>query len=111
MKIKPYTWKLAAAYFLCGMIVFLIMPEFLSWFSVAGILFPTFSTAVFTVGPSGWLVVMLIIGALVILKDFRFRARFLNPVFTAILALLMSSIIFAVAVVWYALEFSPTLSD
>jgi hypothetical protein len=65
----------------------------------------------FTVGPSGWLVVMLIIGALVILKDFRFRARFLNPVFTAILALLMSSIIFAVAVVWYALEFSPTLSD
>ncbi len=106
MKIKLYTWILAGAYFLCGVMVFLIMPRFLSLFSEAGMhQVPVFSTAVFAIGPLGWLLVTLVIGAFVILKDFRFRSRFLNPVFTVILALLMSGIIFAVAVVWYALRF------
>jgi hypothetical protein len=110
MKIRPYTWKLAGAYFLCGVMVFIIMTIFLRWCSNANTPFPIFSTAVFAVGPLGWLMVMLVIGTLVVLKDFRFRSRFLNPVFTAILALLMSGIIFAVAVVWYELRTIPTLS-
>jgi len=107
MKIKLYTRMLAGAYFLCGLMVFLIMPRFLSLFSEQGVKsFPVFSSAVFAVGPLGWLLVTLVIGAFVILKDFRFRSRSLNPAFTVILALLMSGIIFAVTVVWYELRFN-----
>jgi hypothetical protein len=110
MKIRPYTWKLAGAYLLCGVMVFLIMTIFLRWCSNANIPFPIFSTAVFAVGPLGWLMVMLVIGALVVLKDFRFRSRFLNPVFTAILTFLMCGIMFAMAAVWYECESIATLS-
>jgi glucan phosphoethanolaminetransferase (alkaline phosphatase superfamily) len=75
--------------------VFLVMPRFLSLFSEIGFgHFPVFSTAVFAVGPMGWLLVMLVIGTLVILKDFRFPSRSLNAIFTAILALLIIGIIF-----------------
>ena len=104
MKIKPYTRILAGAYFLCGLTVFLVMPRFLSLLSEMGIgHFPVFSTAVFAVGPVGWLLVMLVIGTLVILKDFRFPSRSLNAVFTAILALLVTGIILTVMADWYAL--------
>ncbi len=91
--------------------VFLALPRFLSLFSEMGVgRFPVFSTAVFAFGPVRWLVVMLVLGAFVILKDFRFHSRFLNPVFTVILALLMSGITFAVAVIWYDMHLIQQLS-
>lgn len=75
--------------------VFLVLPRFLSLFSDIGMgHIPVFSKAVITVGPVGWLLVMLVIGTLVILKDFRFHSRSLNAIFTAILALLIIGIFF-----------------
>ncbi|HEY3761969.1 MAG TPA: hypothetical protein VGN23_09500 [Verrucomicrobiae bacterium] len=107
MKTRLNSWILAGAYFVFGLMVFFVMPHFLSQFSEEGAQqFPTFSTIVFTVSPAGWLLVMLAIGTIVILKDFRFRSRLLNPIFTTVLLLLASGIIFAVAVVWFDIRFN-----
>jgi hypothetical protein len=102
MKIKLYSWFLAGAYLLCGVMVFFVLPYFLAMLPQGGIQdFRVFYRAVFSVGPLGWLLVALTIAAIVVLKDFWFHSRFLNPVFTAILVVLASGIIFAIAVVWY----------
>ena len=79
--------------------VFCIMRRFISLYSVSeeGIRhLPVLPAAVFAVGPLGWLLVMLLSGAFLLLKDVRFPSRPLNAIFTAILALLDIGIIFAV---------------
>jgi len=64
--------------------------------------FSVFSRTVYTVGPAGWLLVMLVIGTLAILKDLRFPSRYLNIVFTAILALLVIGLIFTMTTDWHS---------
>jgi len=85
------------------MTVFLVLPRFLTLFSDMGEgHFSIFSRTVYTVGPLGWLRVMLVIGTLAVLKDLRFPSRYLNIVFTAILALLVIGIIFTITTDWHS---------
>lgn len=100
MKIKPYTKILAGAYVLCGLLFFFITLHFRSLYSEEDVQVAFITKAVLAVGPLGWLLVTLVLAALVVLKDFRFRSRFMNSILTVFLALLVGGIAFATVVVW-----------
>ena len=91
MKIKVYSWILASAYLLCGVVLFLVTLKFQPWlqqaFSEVGMTLPFLTRATFVVGPYGWLLLAIASGTFVILKDLRFHSRLLSPLFTFILVL------------------------
>ena len=95
MKIKPYSWILGGAYFLCGEACLFIIPKLQSLLSETGLWLPPFTRGVFAMGTFGWLWLMLVMGALTILKDLRFRTWLLNLIFTVIPAALACSVIVA----------------
>jgi hypothetical protein len=91
MKIKVYSWTLASAYLLCGVVLFLVTLKFQPWlqqiYSGFGMTLPFLTKAAFVVGPYGWLLLAIASSTFVILKDLRFHSRLLSPLFTFILVL------------------------
>jgi len=83
MKIKAYSWMLAGAYLICGIALFLIIPK--CDFSGFARPLPFLTRAALALGSFGWLGLALAAGALVILKDLRFRSRLLSVLLTVVL--------------------------
>jgi hypothetical protein len=88
MKIKAFSWVLAGAFLLCGVIFFRVIPQFEFIFTGFSIPLPPATRCVFAVGRFGWLSVAVIAGALVIFKDLWFRSRLSNWMFMMLLSLL-----------------------
>jgi hypothetical protein len=101
IRIKIYSWKLAGAYLICGLIFFFadlkIQPFIQNVFSGFNISFPFLTKAAFTVGPYGWIFLMAAVGAIVVLKDLKFQTRFLNPLFTVLLVLWVGCMVFTLS--------------
>ncbi len=95
MKIKVFSWILAGAYLLCGVMFFVVIPQFESIFSGWAVPLPLLTRVVFAIGPFGWLSLALAVGALAILKDLRFRSRLLDLIFLMLLALFGGCIVIA----------------
>ena len=95
MKIKNYSWILAGAYPLCGVVLFLVLFKMQTLFSGFGMEMPFATKITLAVGPFGWLVFSIGAGILVVLKDLRFRSRLLNPLLTFAFGFWISCIAFA----------------
>ena len=95
MKIKIYSWILAGAYLLCGAAFFCMVLKAREIFSGFNIELPFMTRMALAIGPVGWLCALVVVGALVILKDMRFHSRLLNPFFTVSLGLSASLMVFA----------------
>jgi hypothetical protein len=95
MKVRTYSWILAASYLLCGVMFFVVVAKFQAILSELEVPLPLLTRAVFLVGPLGWLTSAVVVAVGVVLKDLRFRSRFLNPLFTVILFLAVGSIVVA----------------
>jgi type II secretory pathway component PulF len=92
MKIKPFSWFLAGAFLLFGVVFFVTLPKFETIFSGLDVLLPSPTRCVLTVGRFGWLSVAVIAGALLILKDLKFRSRLWDWIFLMLFALWAGSI-------------------
>jgi type IV pilus assembly protein PilC len=92
MKIKAFSWIVAGAYLLCGVMLFIVIPQFESIFSGFAAPLPLLTRTVFAIGPFGWLSLAVTLGALVILKEWRFRSRLLDLIFVMLFMLLAGCI-------------------
>jgi len=92
MKIKAFSWIVAGAYLLCGVMLFIVIPQFESIFSGFAAPLPLLTRTVFAIGPFGWLSLAVTFGALTILKDWRFRSRLLDLLFVMLFMLLVGCI-------------------
>ena len=94
MRIKIYSWIMASTYLFCGVVSFL----FIRWSKVVladfNISLPFLMRATFAIGAYGWLCLSVEVGILVILKDLKFRSRYLNPLFTFVLLLLVALFVY-----------------
>jgi hypothetical protein len=88
MKIKAYSWILAGAYLIWGIALFIVVPKCTEIFSGFARL-PFLTQSVLALGSFGWLGIALAAGALVVLKDLRFRSRLLSILLTAVLLVWM----------------------
>ena len=98
MKIKAFSWILAGVYLLCGVMFFVVIPQFESIFSGWAVPVPSLTRAVFAIGPFCWLSLAVTVGALAILKDLKFRSRLLDLIFLMLLALLGGCIVVALLI-------------
>jgi hypothetical protein len=93
MKIKNFSWILASAYLLCGILCFLILTKFELLLSQIAVPLPALTRIVLAVGPSGSLCLMVTIGLMALLKDLKFQSPALGPIFTIVLAMLAGCIL------------------
>ena len=98
MKVKAYSWVLAGAFLFCGVMFFFTVPRFETIFAGLDVTLPSATRGVLAVGRFGWLSVGVIAGALVILKDLKFRSRLLDLIFLMLLALLGGCIVVALLI-------------
>jgi hypothetical protein len=98
MKVRIYSWFLASLYLLCGATFFVVVAKFQAFFSELEVPLPLLTRAVFFVSPLGWLALAVVVALAVVLKDLRFRSRFLNPLFTIILLVAVGGIAVALFV-------------
>ena len=87
MKVKIYSWVLAAVYLLCGVWLFVVVPVFRKvMYSEAGVTPSRLMTKiVLAVGPLGWLMLSILSAVVIVLKDLRYRSRLLNALFSVFL--------------------------
>jgi len=87
MKVKIYSWVLAAVYLLCGVWLFVVVPVFRKvMYSEAGVTPSRLMTKiVLAVGPLGWLMLSILAAVVIVLKDLRYRSRLLNALFSVFL--------------------------
>ena len=102
MKIKCFSWILADAYLLLGILSFLNLTRYRGVFSGFLVAVPFVARTVMVIGPSGWLCSMIAIGAIVLLKDLRFQWRALGSILTIVFVLFAAWFIVAVLVAWVA---------
>src|SRR5580704_2264378 len=82
MRIKLCSWILAAAYFIFGLVIFLMVSRFAAMFANLGVTLPGITGAIYAVGATGWLVASFFGAIIVVLKDLKFQSTLLNPIFT-----------------------------
>jgi hypothetical protein len=87
MRIKIYSWIMASAYLLCGVVSLYLVPKFQDVLAGFNLPLPFLMKATCAVGTWGWLCLSAEVGIFVILKDLKFRSRYLNPFFTFLLVL------------------------
>ena len=87
MKVRTYSWVLAGAYLVCGVILFLVIPKFQEIYSGFNIEGSFLMRATLATGPVGCLCSSAAVAMFVVLKDVRFRSRLLNPIFTVVFGL------------------------
>lgn len=90
MKVKAFSWILAAMYLLCGLFFVIVVPGFQAVFAEMEVDLPALTRAVFFVGSIGWLAFAALGCAVTVLKDMKFHSPWLNPLLTIVLALLVS---------------------
>ena len=88
MKAKLYIWIFGSAYILCAVMFFVIIAGFQPVLSGFAVPLPYFTKVVFAIGPVGWLLLTVAVGASAIYADLRFRSRSLGFVFVIVLALM-----------------------
>jgi hypothetical protein len=98
MKIKTASRVLGAAYLLCALVFFLVMSRCQVAFAEQGTALPTPSRAAFAIGPSGWLIVTAVVGAMAVLKDLAFPWRGWNFAFSIVLITMVFFVAFAMIV-------------
>jgi hypothetical protein len=85
---------IACAYFLCGTLLFYFIPKSREIFSGFNIPLPSLMKVTFAVGEHGWLFLAIIAGVAIVLKDLKFRSRYLNPLFTLVLVFWIGGLVF-----------------
>ena len=86
MKMRIYSWILASAYLVWGVLLFIEVAKFrevLSGFTSL----PFLKWATIAIGPYGWLFMAVAVSTTLILNDLKFHLRFVNIIFTIILPL------------------------
>ena len=96
MRIKGFSWFLAAAILIFGLSLFKLTTGFETMFTSIGVPEVGMRRVVNFIGPSGWLVLAVTGAFLVALKDLKFRSPFLNPVFAAVLILTYAAVFLTV---------------
>jgi hypothetical protein len=84
---------MAGASLLSG-VAFLFLSKFEDVLAGFNIPLPFLIKATFAIGAYGWLCLSVEVGILVILKDLKFRSRYLNPLFTFVLLLLVALFVY-----------------
>jgi hypothetical protein len=87
MKKSIYSWILAGAYLVWGVLLFLAVPRFQEIVSGFNISATLVIRAIFAVGPYGCLILAAAIGSAIIFNDLRFHRRFVSLFFTITLLL------------------------
>lgn len=87
MKVRIYSWILAGAYLLWGVLLFLAVPRFQEIVSGFNISATLVMRAMFAVGPYGCLLLAVAIGVALTLNNLRFHRRFVSLFFTITLLL------------------------
>jgi hypothetical protein len=87
MKVRISSWLLAGAYLASGWLLFLFVRHFHVIYLGFDIKGPLLTQAIFAASPLGCLLLFAATGVVIILKDLRFRSRYLNLLFTFILIL------------------------
>lgn len=94
MKVRIVSWFLAGAYLGCGVLLFLFVQRCQGIFSGFNIQRPFLTRTILAAGPFGCLSFSVAVGVAVVLKDFRFRSSYLNPIFALVL------VVWIVGVFW-----------
>src|SRR5947207_11009748 len=80
MTIRKFSWVLGGAYLLAGILFFYAVQSITFLLAESGVGFLLLTTRVLLwVRPLGWLAIMFLVSACVVLRDVRFRSRLLNP--------------------------------
>jgi hypothetical protein len=87
MKKRIYSWILASAYLVWGVLLFLAVPKFQETVSGFNISATLVMRTIFAFGPYGCLLLAVAIGVAIIFIDLRFHRRFVSLVFTVTLLL------------------------
>jgi hypothetical protein len=102
-----FSWVLSAAYLLCGLILFMLARKVAPVFSYlhAPLLLPT--RVFLLLGPWGWLAFMLSVAALLLVRQIKFRPRWLNPAVIAALWVALTGAVTGVACLAGVISFQP----
>jgi hypothetical protein len=87
MKVRIFSWILAGAYLVCGVILFLFTSKIQDIYSGYNIQVPFLTRAMFSVGPYGCFFLAVAVGAALVLNDLRFQKRFVSLFFAITLLL------------------------
>src|SRR5262249_18582744 len=85
MKFRMSSWTLAVLYVLFGVWLLFAVPRFRNLYSELRGPPHYLVKFVLAVSPFAWLTLVVLLAAAIVVKDLRFRFRFLNPLFTVFL--------------------------
>jgi hypothetical protein len=92
MKKRTYSWILASAYLVWGVLLFLAVPRLQAIVSGFNISATLLMRAIFAVGPYGYLFLAVAFGFAIVFNELRFHRRFVSLFFTITLLLWVYSI-------------------
>ena len=106
-RVRPLSWVLSGAYLLLGFMLFWVVQKVAPVYSELQPLLMLPTRVLLWVGPSGWLVLMTFLSALLILRDISFSSQLVRPGITVALWVALSGAIVAAACVVVVAFFQP----